>query len=454
MPSITMPSMTPPAEDAPPTGADQPALSYLTGFHNELSSEAVRGAVPVGRNSPQRHPLGLYAELQSGTAFTVPRHRNRRTWTYRIRPSAAHRPYHRIPDGTWHSAPFVDAEPSPNRLRWDPVDLPTRPCDFVDGIWTYGGNGQVASHLGVGIHAYRANESMTDRYLVDADGELLVVPQAGRLRLHTELGILDAGPGEIALIPRGMRWRVELLDAVAAGYLCENYGASFELPELGPIGSNGLADPRDFRAPVAAFEDSESPVQVVQRFGGHLWATELDQSPLDVVGWHGTLAPYIYDTAHFMVLNTVSFDHADPSIFTVLTSPTDTPGLANADFVIFPPRWQVAEDTFRPPWYHRNVMSEFMGLVRGTYDAKAGGFAPGGASLHNSWNSHGADAETFETASNVELLPAKLDDTLAFMFETRLPIATTRQAMESRARQEDYDAVWAGLPRQFRRPGG
>ena len=295
---------------------------------------------------------------------------------------------------------------------------------------------------------------MPGRYFVDSDGELLIVPHRGRLRLATELGVLEAGPGEIALIPRGMRFRAEVPDGAAAGYICENYGAMFELPELGPIGANGLAQPGDFRAPVAAYEDIDAPVQVVQKFGGHLWASDYGHSPLDVAGWHGTLAPYVYDTAAFMTIGTVSFDHPDPSIFTVLTSPTDSPGLANADFVIFPPRWMVAEGTFRPPWYHRNVMSEFMGLVRGAYDAKASGFEPGGASLHTSWTSHGADRATFDAASSADLAPQKLDGTLAFMFETRLPIVPAAQALRTPALQDDYDAAWSGLQRHFGQAGG
>jgi homogentisate 1,2-dioxygenase len=427
-----------------------PALRYLSGFGNEHVSEAVTGALPTGRNSPQKAPLGLYAEQLSGTAFTQPRAVNRRTWVYRIRPSAAHPRFTRIGNGFVRTGPFEETEPDPNRVRWDPLPLADEPSDFVDGLWTVGGNGSALQHMGIGIHLYRANRSMDARYLVNADGELLLVPQLGRLRLHTELGRLDVEPSEIGVVPRGIRFRVELLDAEARGYVCENYGPAFTLPERGPIGANGLANERDFLAPVAAYEDREEPVEVVQKFGGNLWVARYDHSPLDVVGWHGDYVPYKYNLLHFMTIGTISFDHPDPSIFTVLTSPTDTPGLANADFVIFPPRWLVGEDTFRPPWFHRNVMSEFMGLVHGAYDAKAEGFVPGGASLHNSFTSHGPDAETYERASTVELRPAKIDDTLAFMFETRWPIVLTPHARDAEHRQPDYDAVWSGLTRQFR----
>jgi len=424
-------------------------LGYLSGFGNEHATEAVSGALPEGRNSPQRPPLGLYAEQLSGTPFTAPRHANRRSWLYRILPSAMHRPFCRIDNRLWRTAPFAEAEAAPNRLRWDPLPMPSEPVDFIDGMATMGGNGDATTRNGVAIHIYRATASMTDRVFADNDGELLIVPQQGRLRLCTELGVIDAVPGETAVIPRGIRFRVELPDGAARGYVCENYGAPFALPELGPIGANGLANPRDFLSPIAWFEDRRVETESVVKFAGNLWATALDHSPLDVVAWHGNYAPYKYDLARFMTLGTVSFDHPDPSIFTVLTAPTDTPGTANCDFVVFPPRWMVAEDTFRPPWFHRNLMSEFMGLIHGAYDAKAEGFVPGGASLHNSFAAHGPDRATFERASNAELLPHKIADTLAFMFETRLVIRPTRFAMESEALQRGYDACWSGFERQF-----
>ena len=390
-------------------------VEYQSGFGNEFASEAVPGALPHGRNSPQRAPLGLYAEQLSGAAFTQPRPANRRTWVYRILPSAAHPKFARIGNGAVGGTPFTEVEPDPNRLRWSALPMPPAAVDFVD-----------------------------------ADGELLFVPEMSPVTLHTELGVLEVTPGEIAVVPRGMRFRVELPAGPARGYLCENFGVPFTLPERGPIGSNGLANERDFLAPAAAYEDrSGASVQLVQKFGGNLWAADYDHSPLDVVAWHGSYVPYKYDTANFMVIGTISFDHPDPSIFTVLTSPSDLPGLANVDFVIFPPRWLVGEDTFRPPWYHRNIMSEYMGLVHGVYDAKAEGFEPGGASLHNMYTSHGPDAETFAKASAADLAPQKVTDTLAFMFESRWMIVPTRQAMEAAHRQRDYDAVWAGLTRSF-----
>ena len=418
---------------------------YMSGFGNEFATEAVAGALPEGRNSPQRVPYGLYAEQLSGSAFTAPRRENRRSWLYRLRPSAGHGAFRPMPEGLLRSGPFSETPASPNRLRWSPLPQPSKPTDFIEGLVTFGGNGSPAHGVGVGIHQYLANQSMTDSVFFNSDGELLLVPQSGRLRLVTELGVLALTPGEVGVVPRGVRFRAELPDGEASGYVCENYGAPFRLPDLGPIGSNGLANPRDFLTPVAAFEDVERPTRVVQKFQGRLWVAELDHSPLDVVAWHGNLAPYKYDLARFNTINTVSFDHPDPSIFTVLTSPSEIPGTANCDFVIFPPRWMVAENTFRPPWFHRNVMSEFMGLVHGAYDAKAEGFLPGGASLHNCMNGHGPDRETYERAVAADLKPHKISDTLAFMFETRWVIAPTRFAMETPALQRDYDACWSNF---------
>jgi homogentisate 1,2-dioxygenase len=425
------------------------ALRYLSGFGNELASEALPGVLPEGQNAPQVPPHGLYTEQLSGTPFTAPRAQNRRSWLYRIRPSAMHGAFRRIDDGLIRTAPCHEADPSPNRLRWNPLPFPDEPADFVEGLVTIGTNGDASQRSGIAIHVYRANRSMTERVFYDADGELLIVPQHGRLMLHTEFGGIEASPGEIALIPRGVKFRVELPDGPAGGYVCENYGALFRLPELGPIGANGLANPRDFLSPRAAFEDHGGRFELVAKFEGHLWASEMDHAPLDVVAWHGNYAPYKYDLARFNTIGTVSFDHPDPSIFTVLTVPTEVPGTANCDFVIFPPRWMVAEHTFRPPFFHRNVMSEFMGLVNGAYDAKAEGFMPGGMSLHNCLSAHGPDRATFDKAIAADLTPHRIADTLAIMFETRLVVRPTRFALDTPALQADYDCCWAGFAKRF-----
>jgi homogentisate 1,2-dioxygenase len=420
------------------------SLHYMSGFGSHFETEAVEGALPKGRNSPQRPPFGLYAEQLSGTAFTMARHENRRSWLYRMRPTADHRPFTRY-EGAPLLAPGLADEPlAPNRLRWDPPkDLP-QGDDFVDGMVTMLANRDPADLEGVAVHLYRASTSMERRVFVDADGELLLIPQQGAIRVVTELGTLELEPGWIGLIPRGVKFRVEV-EGDSRGYVAENYGLPFRLPELGPIGSNGLANPRDFETPVAGYEDRDEPTEIVQKSLGHLWTTTLDHSPLDVVAWHGNYAPWRYELSKFNVINTVSFDHPDPSIFTVLTSPSETPGLANCDFVIFPPRWMVAEDTFRPPWFHRNVMSEAMGLIRGAYDAKAEGFAPGGLSLHNLMSGHGPDLESWRKASEAELEPRKIEGTMAFMVETCWPYRPTRFALD-RA-QPDYDEAWQGFPK-------
>ncbi len=430
-------------------GQRQQARGYLSGFGNEFATEALAGALPEGQNSPQRAAFGLYAEQLSGTAFTAPRKENRRSWLYRIRPAAMHGAFSLYAQPRFHND-FGDGPVSPEQLRWDPLPLPQAPVDFIDGLYTMAGNGSAAGQHGCGIHLYAANRSMEGRFFYDADGELLIVPQQGRLLIGTEMGAIELAPMEVALIPRGVRFRVELLDGASRGYVCENFGALLRLPDLGPIGANGLANPRDFLTPQAAYEDLEGEFELIAKFQGHLWRADIGHSPLDVVGWHGNYAPCKYDLRRFNTIGSISFDHPDPSIFTVLTSPSDTPGTANIDFVIFPPRWLVAQHTFRPPWFHRNIASEFMGLVHGVYDAKAGGFAPGGASLHNCMTGHGPDAETFDKASHADLSqPHVIADTMAFMFETRAVIRPSAQAFDAEHRQRDYQACWAGLRKQF-----
>ena len=431
----------------PTTSEEQ--FKYQTGFGNEFATEAVEGTLPIGQNSPQIAPLGLYAEQFSGTAFTAPRKENKRTWTYRIRPSVTHKPFTRIDNGLLVSK-FGELETTPNQLRWNPLPMPESETDFVDGITTIAGNGDLFSQTGIAIHIFACNKSMTDRFFYNADGEMLVVAEKNRVRFLTELGIIEIGSGEICVIPRGLKFRVELPDGEARGYVCENYGAQFRLPDLGPIGANGLANARDFETPVAWFEDKEGEFELVAKFGGNLWSCKIDHSPLDVVAWHGNYAPYRYDLSRFNTIGSISFDHPDPSIFTVLTSPSSEIGTANCDFVIFPDRWLVAENTFRPPWYHRNIMSEYMGLVFGQYDAKEEGFVAGGGSLHNQMSAHGPDLEAFEKASNAELKPQKLTDTLAFMFESRYIIRPTRFAMETSELQHEYFEVWQKLKKNFK----
>ena len=424
-------------------------LQYMSGFGNEHYSEALAGALPEGQFSPQKVAYGLYTEKFSATAFTAPRSSNFRNWFYRIRPSVVQGDFQRIDNGLIRSGPITEIETPPNPLRWDPLPIPDEPKDFIDGLVTIAANGNVGI-AGIGIHMYLANQSMQDRFFYNSDGELLIVPQQGAFRAHTECGVLEVKPGEICVIPRGIKFRVVLPDGPSRGYICENYGGQLQLPERGPVGSDGFANDRDFLTPIASYEDREGDYQLVNKFMGNLYNCDIGHSPLDVVAWIGTAVPYKYDLSRFNTMNTVTYDHPDPSIFTVLSSQSDIAGVANVDFVIFPPRWVVAENTFRPPWYHRNLMSEFMGLIYGMYDAKPEGFVPGGASLHNSMTSHGPDVRAFEGASNAKLQPARYEDTMAFMFESRFIIQPTKFALEAVQRQKNYIDCWQGLKKNFK----
>jgi homogentisate 1,2-dioxygenase len=438
-----------PARDSAASIADA-NRGYLSGFGNGFETEALPGALPVGRNSPQRCPYGLYAEQLSGSPFTAPRATNERSWLYRIRPTVKHwGRFEKLDTGLWRTAPCHEHEMAIAPLRWDPTPLPDEKLTFVQGVRTVTTGGDAATHAGMAAHVYLITQSMADEYFYNADGEFLIVPQQGRLRLATEFGVIDIEPCEIAVIPRGVKMRVELRGEPARGYICENYGGAFTLPERGPIGANCLANQRDFLTPVAAYEDRDAESALYVKWGGALWRTELDHSPLDVVAWHGNYAPYKYDLRRYSPVGPVLYDHADPSIFTVLTSPSETPGTANIDFVVFPDRWTVAENTFRPPWYHMNIMSEFMGLIQGVYDAKPQGFVPGGMSLHNSMLPHGPDAEAFEHASTMELKPVRLSNTLAFMFETRFPQRVTAYAASLGTLQKGYVDCWSGIKKHF-----
>ncbi|MGZ3793535.1 MAG: homogentisate 1,2-dioxygenase [Bdellovibrio sp.] len=421
---------------------------YLSGFGNHFSSEARTGALPVDQNSPQMSPLGLYPEQLSGSAFTAPRHSNLYTWLYRIRPSVMHKAYKPLKELTQKTL-FKPQHINPNQMRWNA--LSEMNGTFVEGIRTVCGAGSAIEQRGLNIHLYSFNQSMTNKYLMNADGDYLFVLQQGSLQIKTELGIIEAEPGEIVLVPRGMKFQVNPISGNCKGYVGENFGSPFRLPELGPIGANGLAHRRHFLTPMAAFEDKEGTFEVISKFNNEWWSAEMNHSPLDVVAWHGNYVPFKYDLRKFNTINTVSYDHPDPSIFTVLTSGSDTPGVANVDFVIFPPRWMVAENTFRPPYFHRNFMSEYMGLIYGEYDAKtAGGFVPGGGSLHNYFSAHGPDSDTFEKASHGDLKPHKIQNTMAFMFESRVPYAVTDFALGKGFIQEDYQDCWQGFKKHFK----
>lgn len=418
-------------------------MEFLVGLGNHFESEAVAGSLPVGQNSPKNVAHGLFAEQLTGSAFTAPRGENLRTWLYRIQPSVTHEAFCLIDQK--HIVPSPGFRASPNQMRWNPIAYPTSSVDFVSSLQTWVENGDMSFRRGNTIYLYAATRSMDSEFFYSADGELLIVPQEGSLRIDTEMGRLQFGPGEIGVVPRGIRFQVFLSESKARGYVCENHGVPLRLPGLGPIGANGLANPRDFCAPKARYEERRGKFELVTKFQGNLWKAALDHSPLDVVAWHGNYYPYQYDLSLFNTMNSVSFDHPDPSIFTVLTSPSEVPGTSNLDFVIFPPRWMVAEHTFRPPYYHRNAMSEFMGLISGTYDAKATGFVPGGSSLHNCMSAHGPDADTYYSALKSSDEPKRYENTLAFMFESCIPFRTSAVAETSPSLQKNYLDCWKGL---------
>ncbi|XP_071954804.1 homogentisate 1,2-dioxygenase-like [Antedon mediterranea] len=429
-------------------------FQYLSGFGNEFASEDPRcpGCLPKTQNNPQKCPYGLYAEQLSGTAFTAPRVTNKRSWLYRIRPSALHTPFKPIDMGNmrddWNSW-----YPDPNQLRWHPFTIPDAAkgaVDFAEGLNTLCGAGDPKTRNGLSIHIYACNSSMLHKCMYSSDGDFLIVPQKGTLRILTEFGKMTIKPNEICVIQQGMRFSVQVSEP-SRGYILETYNKHFTLPDLGPIGANGLANPRDFLTPVAWFEDKEIQCTIINKFQGKMFEAQQGHSPFDVVGWHGNYTPYKYDLDKFMVINAVAFDHADPSIFTVLTCQSETAGVAIADFVIFPPRWSVQEHTFRPPYYHRNCMSEFMGLIKGKYEAKEEGFRSGGGTLHSMMTPHGPDSECFEKASNANLKAERIaDGTMAFMFESSFSLALTEWGNKTCLRvDEEYYKCWQGLKSHF-----
>ena len=424
---------------------------YMPGFGNDFETEALPGALPKGRNSPQKCGYGLYGEQLSGTAFTAPSHQNERTWCYRIRPSVKHsHRYTKIDLPLWQTAPnTVPDVVSLGQYRWDPIPHSGTPLDWLTGMRTMTTAGDVNTQIGMASHIYLVTASMEDTYFYSADSELLIVPQEGRLQFFTELGVIDLAPQEIVVIPRGLLYRVEVLEGPARGFVCENYGQTFALPSRGPVGANCLANRRDFKTPVAAFEDRETPSRVVIKWCGQFHETSIGHSPLDVVAWHGNYSPYKYNLNDYCPVGAILFDHPDPSIYTVLTAPSGVEGTANIDFVLFRDRWNVAEDTFRPPWYHKNIMSELMGNIYGQYDAKPQGFVPGGMSLHNMMLPHGPDKEAFERASNAKLEPQKLTQTMSFMFETRFPQHLTKFAATAAPLQDDYIDCWSDIEKKF-----
>ncbi|KAH8805268.1 Homogentisate 1,2-dioxygenase [Xylogone sp. PMI_703] len=445
---------------------------YLAGFDSHLETEAVDGALPIAQNSPQKASYGLYNEKLSGTSFMAPRRENKQTWVYRILPSCTHNPYH-LTDGsggingdtakTQEKLHFL-----PNQLQWDPFDHDqSKNLDFPSGLKMLAGSGDATIKEGCGMFIYAAGRSMDEKTsYYSGDGDFLIVPQEGELDIRTELGWLLVRPREICVIPRGIKYQVFLPSGPARGYALELYQNHFELPPLGVIGSHALANARDFQVPVANFSEDFGPTadqgknvyKVISKFNHNFFVAEQAHTPFDVVAWQGTYYPYKYDLGRFNTIGTVSYDHPDPSIFTCLTAPSHQPGTAVVDFVLFPPRWLVGEDTFRPAFFHRNIMSEFMGIIVGDFDARSGGhsgFVPGGANLHNVMSAHGADAESTENAREAELKPAWTGgDNLAFMFESSLMMGVTEWGLRTckKIQRRYTEESWGNLKSYWNMP--
>ena len=427
-------------------------MDYMSGFGNTFETESIQGALPKGQNSPQNCNFNLYAEQLSGSPFSSPLVNNERSWLYRLRPSVKHSGnYKKIIMKNWKSGPHIGEHNLPiGQYRWDPFNLESNEINFIHGVKTITVSGDVNMHLGMSSSVYMFNVSMKNTVFTNADAEMLFIPYLGTLILFTEMGKIKIKPGEIAVLPRGITVKISTSDEISKGYICENYGSKFNLPDKGVVGANCLANARDFKVPVAAFEELDNTHTSILKWCGSFYETSISHSPLDVVAWHGNYAPYCYNLKDFSPIGATRFDHPDPSIYTVLTSKSEIPGNSNVDFLIFPERWSVAENTFRPPWYHKNIMSEFMGLIYGKYEARPDGFLPGGISLHNTMLPHGPDAMTFEKATEERLKPQKIKNTLAFMFETRFPQHVTKFASKSDQLQQNYIDCWKNIQKHFK----
>lgn len=456
-PPSVLPPLPPPT--APTAVKPQQKYKYLRGFFGDgYQSEALEGAVPEKYNSPQLAPHGLYAEQLSGTPFTKGRRVLERTWLYKIQPSAGHQRAAYRPVSNPSAFPMLlkPKHATPAQKRWPPVPLPadSQQIDWVHGMVCTAGAGSEETKAGIRIYHYAANISMGNSSFCSSDGDILILPEKGELDVVTEMGRMQVRPGEVCCIQRGIKYKVDIVDGKAVrGYACETFEGAFHPPDLGPMGTNGLANPRDFMRPSAWYEDKQCDWMHYQKFLGEMFELPQSRSPFDTVGWHGNYIPWKYDLARFCAINSVTYDHVDPSSFTVVTSQTGgrEPGTASCDFVIFPPRWMVQEGTFRPPYYHRNCMSEYMGNISGQYEAKAQGFVPGAATLHSCMAGHGPDVQGFEGAIKIDTTkPMHLGfDNLAFMFESAYILRLTDYAVTTNPAEADYWKVWQGFRKMF-----
>ncbi|GJE85537.1 homogentisate 1,2-dioxygenase [Phanerochaete sordida] len=427
---------------------------YQVGFGNWFTSEALPNVLPSGQNMPQKNKYDLYTEGMNGCPFTAPRAQNQHNWLYRIRPSVAHQ-------GITKSAkqnPYLVAEfslndpkqsVSPERVAWRPDSVPANErVTFVHGIKSMAGNGSPLLREGVVLHTYACNASMERQAFVNSDGDFLLVPVAGRLDIQTELGRMMVFPGEVAVVQRGLKWKVSVPDGKAMGYIQEIFGMHYELPELGPLGASGLANPRDFEHPVAHFDVDQSDWEVLYKLGGQLWSCAQDHTPFDVVAWHGNYVPYKYDLDAFISCGSLSRDHMDPSVWTVLTARSKTPGVALADVIFAGERWDVAEKTFRPPYFHRNTATEIIGLISGDFGFERD-FAPGALSLETGFGAHGMESDAYDAASDMELKPTKiLQGTRMVLFETSMLMCLTEHALKT-SRRKESEGGHKGLEAKF-----
>lgn len=435
------------------------------------SSEAVSGAVPAVNNSPQKPPLGLRTERISGGSFVAPRELSYQTWLYRLRASIAHSDWARLrvsgaDEGYGPPSPVRPANVTPNSRLWGGFPAPAAGSHWANGQQLLGRNGDPQAKEGMALWVFSVTASMPPRQaFASLDGEALVIPQSGALDIQTELGRLVVRQNEIAVIPRNVRYRVCLPEGKPCrGYVCELYQGHFRLPDLGVIGSTGLANVRDFQVP-KAFVDAtvhshlgttqapgpgaptgvdDGEWSIVARLVGNLWHCTQAHTPFDVVGWHGTCYPFKYDLARFCALGNLVFDEHDPSLFVVLTARHHgaEPTTAVVDFAVIPPRWMAARDTNWLPYFHRNTMQEFFGpivaLQDGAHPLNATGetnrFAPFGAGLNGCMSTHGPSERDFQAArARDTTTPAFVggdEGVTIFLVETERPLLLSDWAME------------------------
>ncbi|KAH9874017.1 hypothetical protein IAQ61_004645 [Plenodomus lingam] len=445
-----------------PTRANDP-YNYQAGWGNRHQSEVIPGTLPVAQNNPQEVRFGLYTEGITYSAFAAPRAHNYSTYMYRCRPAAAHNGYVPFESKSNIQNCFLSLNPKvatlPEQAEWRPFPLPKEEekIDFANGLHTLAGSGDPNIREGLALYVYMINSSMERRAFCNADGDFLICAQLGTLDIVTEMGKIFLQPGEICVIQRGIRFCMNLAPdtKVARGYITEVWGSMWELPDLGPLGGHGLANPRDFLYPVAAIDDNlHVDWQIVNKINGELVAIQQDHSPFDLVAWHGNVVPYKYDLTKFSSQNSTSIDHTDPSIFTVLTAKSRDPLTPLADFLWFGPRWDVATNTFRLPYFHRNSASEFLACLYGQGLGRSDDFQPGGGSFEGGHTPHGGFHEGYQHGMRIhESQPEKiLTEQLTIMIESSRLFLWTEWARKGCGVIDEHGTnykVWEALPDRF-----